>query len=519
MNRLEIIKEIHDLTIKEKKKKIREQIRGRLINKNFINSEKSFFDEWGKSENKVTGEQWHQFVRLATNFDEFMYMFQRVNCLVSRYRKSTDGYFKAKFQSGIAELPDRSSELQQIFTFSREYFEIYKKIINRMNFGQNKIDFTGAIRGKINWSETIKNSYTNFPSSFKTYEWKRKFDVPENVLLVWICIWLNKQIEKLLQENFKDPLDFDEIKKLKEISLNCKKIIKFFPFQEVIQTVRDNFSLDIKSKKIHVLELEIKNRIKEGHIENESYSKLLKWFRKVKGFNFPNIRKKDRSGKFLREATKNIDEMYEIWIFFEILHYFTKYVDVKLELNSMPHFLQFTLNHQEVKLYYEKTFVEDESFAWVNTHEPDFTIQTNQEIIGVLDAKNYNFPDEDAPKNKILAYMTNLGTGYGGIIWPKDSMEYIFPRNNKSDSTKYHKNLKLVFYSLNPNTIMNQTNILETVLEKIYLEIRNRLESATKCPKCGIVAIGNSEIERLFGYRKMGEITRVQSWCRECRSL
>ena len=194
MNRLEIIKEIHDLVLKEKKKNIRKQIEGRLIKKDFINSEQLFFNEWDKFENKVKGEQWHQFVRLSINFDEFSYMLQRVNYLVSRYRKSTDGYFKAKFQSGIAELPDRSSELEQLFTFSQEYFEIYKKIVNRMNFRHDKIDFSGAIRGKINWSETIKNSYMNFPSSFKTYEWKRRFDVPENVLLIWVCIWLNKQI-------------------------------------------------------------------------------------------------------------------------------------------------------------------------------------------------------------------------------------------------------------------------------------------------------------------------------------
>ena len=30
---------------------------------------------------------------------------------------------------------------------------------------------------------------------------------------------------------------------------------------------------------------------------------------------------------------------------------------------------------------------------------------------------------------------------------------------------------------------------------------------------------GNLEIEKLFGFRKMNDVTRVQSWCRECRSL
>ncbi len=90
----------------------------------------------------------------------------------------------------------------------------------------------------------------------------------------------------------------------------------------------------------------------------------------------------------------------------------------------------------------------------------------------MLDAKNYQFREEEKPKNKILTYMTNLGTGYGGIIWPKDSMEYNFP-NAKSTSIKCHNDLKLAFYSLNPATIMNQTNILDIILRKIHDEIEN----------------------------------------------
>ena len=518
MNRLEIIKEINDLIRKEKKKRIREQIQGRLINENFEPYEKSLYDEWKKPENKSEKEQWHQFVRLAVNFHEIEFMFSRINYLVTRYRKSTDGYFKANFQSGIAEIPDRSSELAQLFALSQEYFEIYKKIMNRINFGINQIISSGTIQGRINWDRTIKKSLYEFPLSFETDAWKKKFDVPENVLLVWIPFWLHSQIQKLMYEKYEKPLDFEEIRILKEISTNCKKIIKYFPFHSVIQTTRNDFSLDIKSKNISKLESQIKTRIKEGLIENKSYSALLKWFSKIKTFNFPNIRKKEHTANFLREAEKNIDAMYEIWIFFELLYHIDKKVeDIKLELNSIPHFIQFTLNHQEIKLYYEKKFLEGDNFAWAKKHVPDFSIISNHEIIGVLDAKNYSFHDDETPRDKILSYMTNLGTGYGGIIWPHNSLEYNFPRKNKSDSTKYHKNLKIVFYSLDPQMIANQFIDVEKTMNGIFTEIKNRLDPATKCPKCQIVAIGNVDIERLFGFRIIDGITRTQSWCRECR--
>lgn len=40
-----------------------------------------------------------------------------------------------------------------------------------------------------------------------------------------------------------------------------------------------------------------------------------------------------------------------------------------------------------------------------------------------------------------------------------------------------------------------------------------------KCPCCKITAIGKDEIERVFGYRNMGDGRNIpQSYCKECRS-
>ena len=90
---------------------------------------------------------------------------------------------------------------------------------------------------------------------------------------------------------------------------------------------------------------------------------------------------------------------------------------------------------------------------------------------------------------------------------------------NYEDSTKHHNDLKLASYSLNPDSIMTSVNDIEDTLKKIFTEINNRLEPSTECPKCGIVAISNLEIEELFGFRKMSGVRRVQSWCKGCRSL
>ena len=155
----------------------------------------------------------------------------------------------------------------------------------------------------------------------------------------------------------------------------------------MIQIINENYSLDVRNKKIQILESQVEQRLVNGLITNPYYKNFLVWFSKIKNFNFPDITKKDKTTSFLREATKNIDAMYEIWIFFELLNYFAKFVEVKLELNSADQHIQFNINHQEVKLFYDRQFSENGKHAWAHKHQPDFTFMANQEIIGVLDAK------------------------------------------------------------------------------------------------------------------------------------
>lgn len=43
-------------------------------------------------------------------------------------------------------------------------------------------------------------------------------------------------------------------------------------------------------------------------------------------------------------------------------------------------------------------------------------------------------------------------------------------------------------------------------------------ENWAECPRCGIKAKNEDEIEELFGYREMGDGRRIpQSHCRKCR--
>jgi len=45
----------------------------------------------------------------------------------------------------------------------------------------------------------------------------------------------------------------------------------------------------------------------------------------------------------------------------------------------------------------------------------------------------------------------------------------------------------------------------------------DKIKDVTACPHCGILSAGRNSILIFFGFRKMDDTIRVQSWCRKCR--
>jgi hypothetical protein len=58
---------------------------------------------------------------------------------------------------------------------------------------------------------------------------------------------------------------------------------------------------------------------------------------------------------------------------------------------------------------------------------------------------------------------------------------------------------------INQNTKNNESLIQET-------------KPLKKCPSCGKIVFSRDKLETEFGFRKMGNKTRPQSWCRTCRT-
>ena len=72
----------------------------------------------------------------------------------------------------------------------------------------------------------------------------------------------------------------------------------------------------------------------------------------------------------------------------------------------------------------------------------------------------------------MLAYMTNLDTNYGAILSPNfREREYVYPKNTIS---RYHFDLKLSSYRLNPRDEETTIRSNQVTMAKILDEIRAR---------------------------------------------
>jgi hypothetical protein len=66
---------------------------------------------------------------------------------------------------------------------------------------------------------------------------------------------------------------------------------------------------------------------------------------------------------------------------------------------------------------------------------------------------------------------------------------------------------------------MNKKRVKQSVYKIVESKNKHVIKDPTFCPNCGIDASGFSEISEKFGLRNMSDgITRVQSWCKDCRN-
>lgn len=151
-------------------------------------------------------------------------------------------------------------------------------------------------------------------------------------------------------------------------------------------------------------------------VYNINYSNLLIWIDRFRELNISHI-SANTSTRHILESIENLDTVYEAWIFLEFVEYVHQKGNLKdFRLRNQPS-CKFSHNGRIITFWYEKKFVTAGVNAWVVEHRPDFTAMLDDEILAIFDAKNYTGSISE-PKNKMLAYMANLGGDFSALIFP-----------------------------------------------------------------------------------------------------
>ena len=455
-----------------------------LSDENFVDHEQYSYLKDAKKEH-YSGWKWRAVVRNVIDKDPETrrIMYQRLLNLLLRYRRTERDYFKMNTEVGNYILPDPLNRLEILY---KEYFEIYQKIINQIHFDFPKEEYSGnTIRGVINWSKTLQNSSTDFPLRFFSTIQNKKFETPGNILLVLCARWLNQESSKLLQKEFASPLDSYHRKLLRMIFENTERIIQNFSFPAVMNEAKRYWNLSYRDKKIRLLENNTEKRIRDGIVRNQNYSKLLKWIKKFRDLNITSLQG-EKITKHPLESIRNMDTVFEAWIFFEFLdHVNKKGCNPTLHLNideDGDTFIDFSINEVNVKFYYERTFSTVGEFTWAVENRPDFTAMINNKIIAIFDAKNYQKTTNTADARRaMLVYLMNLDQDFGALIFAN------YPKNSHREDLKPNENSKnisdkitLSLLRMHPSNDEKELQFKRETLDAMFNAIANRIPLIAK---------------------------------------
>ena len=430
---------------------------------------------------------WHQFVDMSIEPPEIRQeMYQRTLSLLSDFGNSYKKYFILKTDAGLFHVPNSLSDLNRIKIVSEEYFKIYENIISRIHFDHPKEEQVGRIKGKINWGKTIRTTSSKFPINFVTSLSKKNFKTPENILLVLCAYWILNESDRLLKTNFNTTLTVSSKIILSNIFRKSKFILQKFPFNEVLDISKQywDFSYDPPTNEIKNLELNTKKRILQGTIKNPYYFELMKWIQKFRDLGIKSFDKQSPTQNIL-ESLKNVDTIYEIWIFMEFVTYVKEkgYLK-KFELGEIPK-CTIAYDGSEITFWYGKNFIPRDGIVWAKHHNPDFVAQLNDIVLGVFDAKNYSLKTpRGETQDKILAYLNNFDTNFGALIYPnypEDWNRKIEPELESNENLEKRQqdilDIKISFWNNFPNINSSER---KSMLKDILLVPWNDLKDQYK---------------------------------------
>ena len=371
--------------------------------------------------------KWHQIVRLANDIDNYKYMYEKFLSLLLKHRRHHKDFFKLKTEYGTFYEPDFLASTSRLIILAKEFFIIYSNILKKTNFDYPKKNYSGEVlRGTINWQKTIVNSNATIPTKFFTTIPYRKFDTPENMLVVFCLHIIYRESKKILRINSNELIENNLKDSLSDICDKSEYLIKKFPFPKIIGLSKKFWNMEISDRQIRLLINESDTRLKKNVIRNKTYKKVIEWVQK---FNELDLSFADQENKtnYPLSSIKSLDTIYEAWIFFTIYDYLKKknfHPFLKLSSKTKDGYeayFDLQIKGKIVTFFYEKVYNQKGKNVLVASQKPDLTVECDDQVLIILDAKNYtNLKAANDVRLKMLGYMINGGCNFGALIFPND---------------------------------------------------------------------------------------------------
>ena len=433
-----------------------------------------------------SGTRWSAFLREINfwNTAGVELMSRRLLRLALQYMPKGQQFFNFSDEIGAFTIPTRTDRLNKISLLARELlFDIFPRIESHLNFETGaEVEPTETVHGTINWDRTILDSVRRgqkFPLQFSCIVERTHFETPENSLALYSILRLQYDLESILF--FKDDsnvdLNFKEIRMLKNLKSQVDNIVLRTKLRGLIPKIEQYRSHGLSSRFVQKRENRTRERIRRGDIRQKSYSDLIEWIRKYRGYNVRSLSK--RFTNFPADHTESFDTMYELWIIFEIMAYLQKNGMQLITIleNDKKKFAGFKIRSNDVifRLNYQGRYD-----GWTEYESnPDFTVQiegTNSIPI-IMDPKNWAKAQAGEAIHKMLGYLLNLSkldASIGILFFSHATSKLTKKSSSRADeSHKIHgREFTLSELHVNPTKPKHVEEGLEAVYEHILAVCR-----------------------------------------------
>ena len=384
----------------------------------FVHHHKQIAEEFAQDIERIkkSGIKWEAFLREIRFWNTVGVepMSRRLLRLALRYMPEGQQFFNFNDEIGAFTIPTRTDRLNKISLLARELlFDIFPRIEDHLNFETGaEGELAETVHGTVNWDRTILNSVRRgqkFPLQFSCIVERTHFETPENSLAIYSILRLQYDLEFILFFNDipNGDLNFKEIRMLKNLKSQVDSIVFRTKLRGLIPKIERYGGHSLSSEFVKKRENRTRERIRRGDIRQKSYSDLIEWLRKYRGYNVRSLSKKFTN--FPAGHKKSFDTMYELWIIFEIMaHLQNNGMQFIATLENNEKFAGFKIRSNGVvfRLSYQGKYR-----GWTGyMSNPDFTIEiesTDSKPI-IMDPKNWANQQAGGAVHKMLGYLLNL---------------------------------------------------------------------------------------------------------------